>query len=154
MFIWILILFSHGLSIKEGGKMATLEKIEGIGPQYVRKLSGIGIRTTQALLKKGADPEGRKEIEEAAGISHKLILEWVNLADLFRVKGIGEEYSDLLEEAGVDTVAELATRRADNLYNKMMDVNNSKKLVRRPPSESMIADWIDQAKKLPRIVRY
>ena len=88
--------------------MATLEKIEGIGPVYGKKLAKIGIKTTQALLKKGANPKGRKEIEEASGMGHKLILEWVNLADLFRIKGIGEEYSDLLEEAGVDTVVELA----------------------------------------------
>ena len=134
--------------------MATLEKIEGIGPKYGAKLAKIGIRTTEALLKKGADPKGRKEIEEASGIGHKLILEWVNLADLFRIKGIGEEYSDLLEEAGVDTVVELAKRRSDNLYQKIIEVNNAKKLVRRPPSESMVADWIIQAKKLPRIVKY
>jgi len=134
--------------------MATLEKIEGIGPEYVRQLSGIGIKTTRALLEKGAEPGGRKEIEKATGISHKLILEWVNLADLFRVKGIGEEYSDLLEEAGVDTVAELAKRRADNLYQKVIEVNSYKKLVRQAPSEKMIAGWIDQAKKLPRAVKY
>ena len=134
--------------------MATLEKIEGIGPVYGKKLTKIGIRTTEALLKRGATPKGRKEIEKASGLGHKLILEWVNLADLFRVKGIGEEYSDLLEEAGVDTVVELAQRKADNLYKKVLQVNAKKKLVRRPPSEGMIADWIKQAKKLPRVVKY
>jgi len=134
--------------------MATLEKIEGIGKTYGKKLSRIGIRTTEALLKKGATPKGRKEIEEASGLGHKLILEWVNLADLFRIKGVGEEYSDLLEEAGVDTVAELAQRRADNLYEKVIEVNAAKKLVRRPPAAGMIADWIKQAKKLPKVVKY
>jgi predicted flap endonuclease-1-like 5' DNA nuclease len=134
--------------------MATLEKIEGIGSVYGKKLTKIGIRTTEALLKKGATPEGRKEIEKASGLGHKLILEWVNLADLFRIKGIGEEYSDLLEEAGVDTVVELAQRKADNLYKKVLEVNAVKKLVRRPPSAGMIADWVKQAKKLPRIVKY
>jgi predicted flap endonuclease-1-like 5' DNA nuclease len=134
--------------------MATLEKIEGIGSVYGKKLTKIGIRTTEALLKKGATPKGRKEIEKASGLGHKLILEWVNLADLFRIKGIGEEYSDLLEEAGVDTVVELAQRKADNLYKKVLEVNAVKKLVRRPPSAGMIADWVKQAKKLPRIVKY
>ena len=134
--------------------MATLEKIEGIGSKYGKQLSKIGIKTTQALLKKGADPKGRQEIEEASRISHKLILEWVNLADLFRIKGVGEEYSDLLEEAGVDTVVEMAKRRADNLYQKVLEVSKAKKLVRRPPSEGMVADWIAQAKKLPRVVKY
>ncbi len=134
--------------------MATLEKIEGIGSVYGKKLTKIGIRTTEALLKKGATPKGRKEIEKASGLGHKLILEWVNLADLFRIKGIGEEYSDLLEEAGVDTVVELAQRKADNLYKKVLEVNTAKKLVRRPPSAGMIADWVKQAKKLPRIVKY
>jgi predicted flap endonuclease-1-like 5' DNA nuclease len=139
---------------KRRESMATLEKIEGIGPKYGRKLGQIGIKTTQALLKKGATPKGRKEIEESSGLGHKLILEWVNLADLFRIKGIGEEYSDLIEEAGVDTVVELAQRRADNLYEKILEVNAAKKLVRRPPSAGMVADWIKQAKKLPRVVKY
>ena len=134
--------------------MATLEKIEGISKTHGKKLSRIGIRTTEALLKKGATPKGRKEIEEASGLGHKLILEWVNLSDLFRIKGVGEEYSDLLEEAGVDTVAELAQRRADNLYEKVIEVNAAKKLVRRPPAAGMIADWIKQAKKLPKVVKY
>ncbi len=134
--------------------MATLEKIEGIGSVYGKKLTKIGIRTTEALLKKGATPKGRKEIEKASGLGHKLILEWVNLADLFRIKGIGEEYSDLLEEAGVDTVVELAQRKADNLYKKVLEVNTAKKLVRRPPSAGMIADWVKQAKKLRRVVKY
>ena len=134
--------------------MATLEKIEGIGKVHSRKLAQIGIKTTEGLLKKGATPKGRKEIEEASGLGHKLILEWVNLADLFRIKGIGEEYSDLLEEAGVDTVKELAQRRADNLHEKVLEVNAAKKLVRRPPAAGMIADWIKQAKKLPKVVKY
>jgi len=134
--------------------MATLEKIEGIGKVHSKKLAQIGIKTTGALLKKGATPKGRKEIEGASGLGYKLILEWVNLADLFRVKGIAEEYSDLLEEAGVDTVVELAKRKADNLYEKVLEVNEKKKLVRRPPSAGMIADWVKQAKKLPRVVKY
>ena len=134
--------------------MAKLEKVEGIGQKYAQKLESAGIKTTDSLLKKGATPKGRKELEDATGIGHKLILEWVNLVDLFRIKGISEEYSDLLEEAGVDTVVELSQRKAENLYQKVIEVNKAKKLVRRPPSESMIANWIAQAKKLPRVIKY
>ena len=134
--------------------MTSIIDVEGIGQQYKKKLAAAGIRTTEALLKRGATPKGRKEIEEATGIGHKLVLEWVNLADLFRVKGIGEEYSDLLEEAGVDTVVELAQRKPDNLYEKMLQVNEKKKLVRRPPALSMVKDWVAQAKKMPRVVKY
>ncbi|MBN2073070.1 MAG: DUF4332 domain-containing protein [Actinobacteria bacterium] len=134
--------------------MANLEKVEGIGKEYAKKLGAAGVKTTDALLKKGATPKGRKELEEATGIGHKLILEWVNLTDLFRIKGVSEEYSDLLEEAGVDTVVELSKRNSANLYQKIMEVNGAKKLVRRPPSESMIEGWIGQAKKLPRVIEY
>jgi predicted flap endonuclease-1-like 5' DNA nuclease len=134
--------------------MTSIVDIEGIGPQYAKKLSENGIKTTETLLKQGATPKGRKEIEDKTGIGHKLILEWVNLADLFRIKGIGEEYSDLLEEAGVDTVVELAQRNAENLYEKVTQVNEKKKLVRRPPALTMIEDWIKQAKKLKRVVEY
>lgn len=134
--------------------MTNIINIEGIGPEYAAKLTASGIKTTEALLEKGATPGGRTEIEEATGIGHKLILEWVNLADLFRINGMSEEYSDLLEEAGVDTVAELAQRKADNLYEKVIEVNQAKELVRKPPGLSMIEDWINQAKELPRVVEY
>ncbi len=134
--------------------MSSIINIEGIGPEYSSKLSGAGIETTEALLEKGATPGGRAELEDATGIGHKLILEWVNLADLFRINGMSEEYSDLLEEAGVDTVVELAQRKADNLHEKVIEVNQAKKLVRQPPGLSMIEDWINQAKELPRKVEY
>jgi predicted flap endonuclease-1-like 5' DNA nuclease len=134
--------------------MSGIMKIEGIGQKHPENLAKIGIKTTSALLKKGATPLGRKEIEEKTGISHKLILEWVNRADLFRIKGVAEEYSDLLEESGVDTVVELAQRNVDNLYDKIIEINKAKKLVRRPPSLSMIKDWIEQAKKLKRVIEY
>lgn len=134
--------------------MAKIETIEGIGEKYAQKLRGMGIASVEALLEKGATPKGRQEVAEKTGISDKLVLEWVNHADLFRVSGVGEEYSDLLEAAGVDTVVELAQRRADNLTKKMAEVNAAKKLVRRLPVESQVADWIEQAKKLPRVVSY
>ena len=134
--------------------MAKIIDIEGIGPVYAEKLAAAGITTVEALLKAGASPKGREALEEQTGISHKLILEWVNLADLFRIKGVGEEYSDLLEEAGVDTVPELAQRNAENLYAKLQEVNAAKELVRRLPAQSQVANWIEQAKNLGRVVTY
>jgi len=134
--------------------MAKLSKVEGIGEVYAQKLQEAGIRTTQALLEKGASPQGRTEIAEKTGISGKLILEWVNHVDLFRIKGVGEEYSDLLEEAGVDTVPELAQRNPEHLHQKLVAVNQEKKLVRQLPTQSQVGDWIEQAKRLPRVITY
>ena len=114
----------------------------------------VGITTTNGLLKAGATKKGRAELAEKSGISETLILEWVNLADLMRIKGIGEEYSDLLEEAGVDTVKELRNRRPENLHKAMLETNAQKKLVRRPPSLSEVESWVAQAKELPPVVSY
>ena len=134
--------------------MTKLLDIEGIGPVYAEKLTGAGVKSIEGLLELGATPKGREELAEKSGISKDLILEWVNHADLFRIKGVAEEYSDLLEEAGVDTVVELANRRPDNLHSKMLEVNEEKKLVRRPPSLKEVEKWVAQAKKLPRAVHY
>lgn len=134
--------------------MPKIEKIEGIGPAYIQKLVEAGIKTTDDLLKAGATAEGRKQLAEKTGASETLILEWVNLSDLFRIKGIGEEYSDLLEEAGVDTVVELAARDPVNLHAKILEINKEKKLVRRPPTLTQVKNWVKQAKKLPRKVEY
>jgi predicted flap endonuclease-1-like 5' DNA nuclease len=134
--------------------MAKLTEIEGIGEFYAEKLREIGIPTTDSLLERGSTPAGRKAIAEKAGISGKLVLEWVNRADLFRIKGVAEEYADLLEEAGVDTVPELAQRDAASLHETMGAVNARKKLVRALPAPSIVADWIEQAKKLPRVLKY
>ena len=128
--------------------------IEGIGPVYAAKLREVGIRTTDKFLKKGATPEGRKEIAETSGIGHELILEWVNLADLYRVKGVGSEYSDLLEEAGVDTVVELSKRVAEHLHARMLEINQAKNLVNKMPGVKQVDKWIQQAKQLPRVVTY
>lgn len=134
--------------------MTNVKKIEGIGATYAEKLRVYGITTTEGLLEKGGTPKGRQELAEKTGIADKLILEWVNLSDLFRVRGIGEEYSDLLEEAGVDTVVELSKRNVENLYEKLVEVNQAKKLVRRLPAKSLVAKWVEQAKKLDRKVSY
>ena len=128
--------------------------IEGIGPVYARKLAKVGIRSTDTLLKRGATVKGRKELVQACGIGHKLILEWVNLADLYRIKGVGSEYSDLLEEAGVDTVIELAKRDPVKLNATMERTNEKKNLVNKMPGVKVVRKWVRQAKSLPRVVQY
>ena len=134
--------------------MTNIKDIEGVGPSYAEKLGKAGIKTTEALLKEGASAAGRKAIAEKSGVSEKQILEWVNHVDLYRIKGVGSEYSDLLEEAGVDTVPELAQRNPDHLHAKMVEVNAVKKLVRRLPLKGQVADWVAQAKNLSRIITY
>jgi len=134
--------------------MAKLTEIEGIGEAYAQKLQEAGVGTLEQLLEKGAAPTGRKEIAEKAGVSEKLILRWANMADLFRIKGVGEEYADLLEAAGVDTVPELAQRNAENLHKKLAEVNESKNLVRRVPTQGEVSEWVGQAKQLPRVLTY
>lgn len=134
--------------------MARLSEIEGIGSVNETKLQGAGIKSIEALLDACAAKKGRAELAEKTGISEKLILKWANRADLARIKGIGSEYADLLEAAGVDTVPELATRKAENLFKKMQETNDAKKLVRRPPTQSQVEDWIKQATALPRVMKY
>ncbi len=134
--------------------MTALVDVEGIGETYALKLKSAGIKTIEELLGEGCDPKGRQAIAEKTGISDKLILRWVNHADLFRIKGIGSEYADLLEWAGVDTVPELAQRKAENLHEKLLAVNEEKKLVRRVPTLDEVTKWIDEAKKLPRVLTY
>jgi predicted flap endonuclease-1-like 5' DNA nuclease len=128
--------------------------IEGIGPVYAAKLAKAGILTVEGLLKKGCAGKGRKELAESTGIDQTLILEWTNRADLFRIKGVGAQYSDLLEKAGVDTVVELAKRVPANLYAKMVEVNKAKNLVNAMPSLKQVENWVKQAKELPRVVTY
>lgn len=134
--------------------MASIIDIEGIGETYAAKLKEQGIATTEALLKACAGPKDRQALAEKTGISDALILKWANRADLFRIKGIGSEYSDLLEAAGVDTVPELAQRKAENLYAKMTEVNTAKSLVRRMPTQDQVGGWVEQAKALPRALNY
>ena len=134
--------------------MTKLIDIEGVGPAYAAKLEAAGVKDEEALLKMGATPKGRKELADKTGIGDALLLKWVNHVDLYRIKGVGSEYSELLEAAGVDTVPELAQRKANNLVQKMTAVNQEKKLVRKLPVESQVADWIEQAKKLPRVITY
>jgi predicted flap endonuclease-1-like 5' DNA nuclease len=128
--------------------------IQGVGDVYAQKLTAAGIITVDDILAKGKTPKGRKELEEETGIPGKLILTWVNHADLFRVKGIGPQFSELLEAAGVDTVKELKTRRADNLVAKMQEVNEAKHLTKVVPTVAQIQEMIDLAKELEPMVTY
>lgn len=128
--------------------------IEGIGPVYAERLHGAGIRTTAELLDRAKDPKGREALSALTGIDHKRILKWANMADLMRINGIGEEYSELLEAAGVDTVKELQHRVAANLTARMAEVNAIKHLVRQVPAEAMVSRWIEEAKRLPAILTY
>ena len=126
-----------------------IDAVEGIGPAYAAKLQEAGIHDTDAYLEKACTAPGRKELAGATGISEKMILGWVNMVDLFRIKGVGPEFAELLEAAGVDTVKELRHRKPENLAAKMAEVNEEKKLTRTVPSAKQVADWVDQAKSLP-----
>ena len=134
--------------------MGRIDAIEGIGPVYARTLRKARVRTTEALLRHAGDSDGRKALSSRTGLEEQLVLEWVNRADLMRVKGVGEEYSDLLEAAGVDTVKELRNRNPETLLVKMTQVNNRQKLVRRLPTESMVRRWVEHAQQLPPAVSH
>jgi predicted flap endonuclease-1-like 5' DNA nuclease len=134
--------------------MVRLVEIEGVGEVYAQKLKAAGIRGSKSFLEWGASRQGRRQIAEKTGIDEGLILEWLNHVDLMRIQGVGEEYSDLLEAAGVDTVAELARRSAENLYKALGTVNQEKKLVRKMPTLAQVTGWIAQAGHLPKVLTY
>lgn len=131
-----------------------IDEIEGIGPVMAGKLVSASIKTVDQLLEAGATKSGRKNLAETTGIDEGKILSWVNMADLFRVKGIGQEFSELLEAAGVDTVKELRTRNAANLHAKMKEVNELKNLTRALPALKSVEGWIEFASKLEPKVTY
>ena len=134
--------------------MTNLADIEGIGATYADKLKAAGVGSVEALLKSAATPKQRADLAASSGISERLVLRWTNMADLFRIKGVGEQYSDLLEAAGVDTVPELAGRKPENLHAKLAEVNAEKKLVRRDPTLDEVTAWVEEAKTLPRLLTY
>ena len=136
--------------------MASIETIEGIGVKNGKALRKIGIRSTAGLLKECGAKKGRKATAAESGCTEAQLLEWVNRADLMRVRGVGEEYSDLLEQSGIDTVKELRNRNAANLHAKMLEVNTAKKrhLVRRPPSLGEVQRWVAHAKELDPAVSH
>ena len=134
--------------------MANLTMIEGIGEAYAAKLAAAGLTSTDQLLETGQTKPGRVALAEKSGISETLILTWVNHCDLYRLDGAGEEYIDLLEAAGVDSVPELAQRNADNLYQKLVETNAAQARVRVLPTAAVVAQWVEQAKTLPRVVTH
>ena len=131
-----------------------IEEIEGIGPSYAEKLAAANITTTDQLLKLCCDAKGRKGTSESTGVSEGQLLKWANMADLMRISGVGSEYSELLEAAGVDTVKELRNRNAENLAAKMAEVNATKKLTRSVPSEKVVTKWVEQAKSLDPVITH
>jgi len=152
-------LHSHHLEAPHGGRtqrgMASITAIEGIGLRYRERLAAADIRTCESLLAAGATHRGRRQLAETCGLSDKRILEWVNRADLLRVKGVSTQYSDLLEAAGVDTVRDLRRRKPANLLESMETANNRRKnkLVQRMPVLSQVEQWVAEAKSLPIVIK-
>lgn len=132
----------------------TLLQLEGIGVNHVKRLARAGIRSLQSLFRRGATRKGRHEIAAEIGVDERKILNWVSRADLLRVRGIGQEYADLLERAGVGTPVELAHRKPENLHRSLLEVNETKRLTRRSPSLKQVTGWVHEAKRLPRAVEY
>jgi predicted flap endonuclease-1-like 5' DNA nuclease len=131
-----------------------IEEVEGIGPEYGAKLREADIQTTEDLLRRCGDKKGRAGVATETGLSEKHLLEWVNLSDLMRVTGVGEEFADLLEEAGVDTTQELARRNAENLAVAVAEINEKKNLTNRVPSAETIQKWIDEAGTLDDLISH
>ena len=131
-----------------------ITEIEGIGPVYQEKLAKAGVKTVEDLLEAGASKAGRKKIAEESGLDESRILVWVNMADLFRIKGVASQFAELLKAAGVDTVKELRNRNAENLHAKLVEVQEEKKITRTVPALSQVEDFIEQAKKLEPMVTY
>jgi predicted flap endonuclease-1-like 5' DNA nuclease len=132
----------------------SIEEIEGIGPEYGQKLRDVDIQTTEDLLRRCGDKKGREGVSTEAGLSETHLLDWVNKADLMRINGVGEEYADLMEAAGVDTVKELATRNAENLAVALEECNETKNLTDRVPSAETVQKWIDEAGSLEPMVSH
>lgn len=131
-----------------------IEEIEGIGPTYGEKLRQAGIPDTDTLLEHGATRKGRQTVAEHSGLSEHQVLKFVNMADLFRINGVGQEYADLLERSGVESVLELGQRVPEHLVEKMTEVNESKNLTRKMPTVENVKQWIQEAKSLPRMVEH
>lgn len=131
-----------------------IEDLEGVGPVKGQKLRDAGVKDTDALLEHAKTPKQRKDLAAKTGLAEAEILKLANMVDLYRISGVGSEYAELLEAAGVDTVPELARRNPANLTAAMLEKNEEKKLTRRPPSESEVTKWVEQAKSLPRALEY
>jgi len=134
--------------------MTKLNEIEGLDESMEEKLKSAGISNAEELVAASATKENRSDLAKKIDVPEKVILKWANRADLARIKGVGIEYADLLEAAGVDTIPELAQRKADHLLLKLTSVNEEYKFVKKIPTEKQIEDWIAQSKELPRILYY
>jgi predicted flap endonuclease-1-like 5' DNA nuclease len=134
--------------------MTRLIEIESVGPVYASKLERAGVNSIESLLGTAGPASGRARLAEMLGVDDSLVLEWVNRADLMRVNGVGSEYADLLEHAGVDSCTELATRNAANLHARLLEVNAERKLVRQEPNLAMVTRWIEDAKNYPKVVTH
>jgi len=134
--------------------MANLKDIEGIGETFATALAGAGVTTTDDLLREAGSASGRRSLASKASLPESRLLEWVNRADLMRIRGVGSEFSDLLEAAGVDTVLELGTRVPVNLHARLIEVNDQRQLVRRAPTVTEVEAWIAEAKTLPAMVSH
>jgi len=146
--------FAYGNFATLSNLKEKVEYVEGIGTTYGAKLNQAGIVTVMDLLQRGATRKGRVKLVETTGIPAALVLTWINHCDLFRIKGVGKQFAELLEAAGVDTVVELAQRNPVNLYTRMVQVNMEKKLAGRSPRQDEVNGWVEQAKGLPRVVEY
>ncbi len=131
-----------------------IEEIEGIGKARAEKMAKSGIKTTGDLLAQAASARGRKVVAEQCGVSSVRLLKWVNMADLMRISGVGEEYSELLEAANCSTVKQLRRRNPANLTQRKLEINAEKKLVRSPPPEAQVTKWVQQAGKLEPMLTY
>lgn len=131
-----------------------LGELKGITDAVLNMLKAQGLGNSDELLEVARTPEGRKDLSQTIGVNAAVILDLANRADLARVKGIGRVYSDLMEEAGVDTVKELAQRVPANLHAKLIEINSRRQLTQRPPSLDQVANFVDQAKGLPRMLEY
>ena len=131
-----------------------IEEVEGIGQVIGKKLRAAGIKDTDPLLAGCRTIKERKDLAQKSGLTEAQMLKFANLVDLFRISGVGSEFAELLEAAGVDTVAELARRNAANLAKALAEANEKKKLTRRVPSGSEVSKWVEQAKSLPLMLEY
>jgi len=131
-----------------------ITEIEGIGPASQEKLAGAGVTTVEGLLEAGASKSGRKKIAADSGIDESKVLTWVNMADLFRIKGVGSQFAELLKASGVDTVKELRNRNAENLHAKLVEVQAEKKITRTVPGLKQVEGYVDQAKGLNPLVSH
>ncbi len=130
-----------------------INELEGVSAELGEKLKALNLNNSDKLLAAAAQVSDREALAEKLGVESRRVLELANRADLCRIKGIGQIYSDLLEFSGVDTVKELAQRNPANLHAAILEHASAHK-VQRTPSEADVANWVEQAKGMDRAVFY